>query len=186
VQIAWHDSHALADKNWGRFCLLVINHGTNLSAWYKMVLHQLLMIIMWTFPTFSSVQPVKGWLESLQSWTKVSPCFKWETTQKTVLPMEMLPKAFFEVFICFRHSFPEPKGKLNTNLLFLHYRTSSHLTGTTVNTYWQAILMVITEKLIIQTLKIAIQQYLVEDSCTRILGPCSESGNFQISPPTTE
>jgi hypothetical protein len=42
-------------------------------------------------------------------------------------------------------------------------------------------LMVIAEKLIIQTQKTAKQQYLVEESCTTcILGPCSESGNPQL------
>lgn len=50
-------------------------------------------------------------------------------------PHGNVTKSFFEVFTCFKYSFPEPKAKLNTNLLFLPYKISSHLTGTTVNTY---------------------------------------------------
>jgi len=49
--------------------------------------------------------------------------------------MAMLPKAFLRFSMRFKYSFPEPKAQLDTNLLFLHYKISSHLTGTTVNTY---------------------------------------------------
>lgn len=92
----------------------VINQGTNLPALSEMVLHPSLLTILWTFPTFSSVGPVEGWPESLQSWMKVSPCFQWQNHSEDCSAHGNVTKSCFEHFMCFGCSFPPPQVQSKT------------------------------------------------------------------------
>jgi hypothetical protein len=56
----------------------------NLPAISVMAFHRSSLKILRTFSTFSSVRPVEGRPERLESSTEVSPCLNRETTQKFV------------------------------------------------------------------------------------------------------